>query len=34
MVFKLDNRRPETGKAVPFFVAIHREIKSPGSWKK
>jgi hypothetical protein len=34
MTFELNHRRREAGKAVPLFVAIHREIESLGSWKK
>ena len=34
MVFKLDDLRWQSGKAVPFFIAIHREVESPWTRKK
>jgi len=34
MVFKLDDLGRQSGKSVPFFIAIHREIKPVPVWKK
>ena len=33
-VGEVDNSRRKSAKAVPFFIAIHREIKPVGVWEK